>query len=69
MFLRDYLKAESLSYGEFARRIGAKNARTVQRYVEGARIPRPDKMERIGRETGGRVGPADFYAQPSVEGQ
>lgn len=60
MTLRDYLVEESLSYGAFAKKIGVKNGRTVQRYVEGVRYPRPHLLATIVRETDGKVQPNDF---------
>lgn len=63
MTLEAYLRDESLSLGEFARRIGARNARTVQRYVKGLRIPSVAMMGAIQRETDGKVQPNDFFAQ------
>lgn len=62
MRLVDYLSSESLSMGEFARRIEVRNARTVQRYVKGQRVPSRSVMERISRETAGKVSPNDFFA-------
>lgn len=67
MTLSDYLAANALSLGQFARRIGAKNARTVQRYVKGARTPSPAMMAAIARETGGQVRPNDFFAPAPAE--
>lgn len=61
MKLRSYLDHNGLSYGEFARSIGACNARTVQRYVTGERSPDRKRMSAIMRETKGKVGPADFF--------
>jgi len=60
MTLEQYLNRESLSLGEFARRVGAKNARTVQRYVKGLRRPSMPMMDAISRETGGAVQASDF---------
>lgn len=60
MQLQSYLDTEKLTYTEFARRIGTKHARTVERYAKGQRIPRPKMMGRIVRETGGQVTAADF---------
>lgn len=60
MQLATYLAAENISLSEFARRIGAKNARTVQRYTKHGQIPGGKMMAKIMRETGGKVQPADF---------
>lgn len=63
MLLETWLKDEGkISLGEFARRIGAKNARTVQRYVKRERVPSPAMMEAISRATDGKVQPNDFFA-------
>lgn len=61
MKLSDYLSSENVSMSEFARRIEVRNARTVQRYVRGERVPTRSVMERISRETDGRVCPNDFF--------
>jgi len=66
MTLRDYLAEAHLSYGAFAKMIGVKNGRTVQRYVEGQRFPRPNLMVAIIRATDGKVQPTDFLR--SVKG-
>lgn len=60
MTLTDYLRSTGLSMNEFARRIGAKNARTVQRYTGHGRIPSGLMMARIVAATGGLVQPTDF---------
>lgn len=62
MTLSDYLTRGSISMNEFARRIGAKNARTVQRYIKQGRIPSGTMMARIVAATGGAVQPNDFFA-------
>lgn len=60
MKLADYLTAERINLSEFARLIGARNARTVQRYTKHGRIPSGTMMAKIMTATGGRVQPADF---------
>lgn len=62
MKLADYLAAEALSLSEFAKRIEAKNARTVQRYTKHGRVPSPEMMARIAAVTHGKVMPNDFFA-------
>jgi DNA-binding transcriptional regulator YdaS (Cro superfamily) len=62
MKLADYLTQADVSLSEFARRIGAHNARTVQRYTKHGRIPSGTMMAAIQRETGGKVQPNDFFA-------
>ena len=71
MTLKDYLDRHELSYGEFARNIGACNARTVQRYVTRERVPDKKRMTAIIRETKGKVGPADFFVpeEPTITAQ
>lgn len=60
MKLAEYLRVNQLSMNEFARRIGAKNARTVQRYTGHGRMPSGLMMARIVKATGGKVQPSDF---------
>jgi transcriptional regulator with XRE-family HTH domain len=66
MRLASYLKAEGLTYTEFARRIGACNARTVERYAKGQRVPAGKFMAAISRESAGAVQPDDFAPEPAV---
>lgn len=61
MQLADYLSSTETSLSEFARRIGARNARTVQRYVKRLRMPSGRMMAAIVRETEGKVQPNDFF--------
>lgn len=61
MSLADYLEAEGLNYEQFARLIGAKNGRTVQRYVVDGRVPSPKMIAAIELATGGKVPPGSFY--------
>ncbi|MBO9377695.1 hypothetical protein GG804_13040 [Sphingomonas histidinilytica] len=70
MKLIDYLSSEVISLNAFAARIGAKNARTVQRWTKspgsaGYRMPSTAMMDAIMRETGGKVQPNDFFEMPS----
>lgn len=65
MKLSDYLAEHGVSLSEFARRIGAKNARTVQRYTKHRRIPSIRMMAEIARATDGVVQPNDFYVSPA----
>lgn len=60
MKLSDFLVAEKITYTDFAKRIGSKHARTVERYAKGDRYPRPKQMAAIRRETGGKVTADDF---------
>ena len=60
MTLQDWLTAQDLSPAAFARKIGKPQA-TVQRYVSGKRIPQPEEMALIVKETGGAVTANDFY--------
>lgn len=61
MTLTDYLTETETSLSAFARLIGAKNARTVQRYTKHGRIPSGEMMAKIAAVTGGRVQPNDFF--------
>lgn len=62
MQLAVYLADRKISMSAFARTIGAKNARTVQRYVKHGRLPSRAMMERITTATAGAVQPNDFYS-------
>jgi transcriptional regulator with XRE-family HTH domain len=61
MKLKPYLADAGLSYAAFARMIGVDDARTVQRYAEGLRHPRPAIMMRILTATNGEVTANDFF--------
>ena len=65
MKLRDFLADRNLSEAELGRLLGVGQA-TVNRYIRGERIPRPEVMRRIVEVTEGKVGPADFYDLPPV---
>lgn len=60
MQLKAYLAAKGITLGQFARLVGAKNARTIQRYVKGARTPSAAMMAKIVEQTEGQVMPNDF---------
>jgi len=61
MRLSDYLGEQGVSLGEFARRVGAKNARTIQRYTKHGRVPSGSMMAKIAQATEGAVQPNDFF--------
>lgn len=65
MKLSAWLSASALSDAEFGRRIGVTGF-AVARYARGQRIPRPEVMAAIQRETAGQVTAADFYASPEA---
>jgi DNA-binding transcriptional regulator YdaS (Cro superfamily) len=59
MTLAEWLAVNHVSHDDFAARIGAKRS-SVTRYVSGERMPRPEKLAAIARETGGLVTANDF---------
>jgi hypothetical protein len=61
MRLADYLRDHSLSYSEFARRIGTRHARTVERHAKGLQRPNDALMAAIFEATSGSVTPNDFF--------
>lgn len=68
MTLDEFRRAHGWSVSELAKKLGLHDARSAQRYLSGARMPRPDVMRRIIDVTEGKVGPADFYALPPTSG-
>lgn len=67
MKLIEWLALNDVSYAEFARRIGASNAKVVQRYATGERTPDRVMMPKVVEATGGAVRADDFYT-PSRQG-
>lgn len=65
MTLADYLAETGQRPAQFAARVGTPR-QNVSRWLAGRNIPRQREMDRIFSETGGKVGPADFYPQPST---
>lgn len=64
MKLRQWLADQGLSQAAFAERIG-RAQQSVARYCAG-RVPDPDAMAAIARETAGAVAPNDFYDLPDL---
>lgn len=60
MKLAVWLSENSTSQAAFADKIGSSQPQ-VARFVAGTRIPNRHTMQRIVTETGGAVGPSDFY--------
>lgn len=61
MQLADFLTEKNLSVIKFAERI-AVSRQAVHRYLNGQQKPEWDVLERIARETDGRVMPNDFIS-------
>jgi len=61
MKLGTYLEQHSITYADFAARIGVSHARTVERYAKALRVPDGAIMKRIVEETDGMVMPNDFF--------
>lgn len=68
MQLKSYLEREKISRASFGATIGVSEV-AVTRYINGARIPRPEKMARIEAATGGAVKPNDFFAPAPKQGE
>lgn len=51
-----------MSYAAFAALIGVSNAKVAERYAKGARIPRPEIIEKIEAATNGNVTANDFVS-------
>ena len=60
MKLSEYLENQGLSQEGFGRLIGV-TQQAVERYVSGARVPRPEVIRRIVDATDGAVEPNDFF--------
>lgn len=66
MTLGQYLTDNEISFSEFARRIGTKHARTVERYVKNKRVPSGRMMAAIIKATDGAVQVSDFF-EPAAQ--
>lgn len=62
--LDEFLGPDPKRAEKFAQRISV-DPFSVRRYRLGQKIPRPDVMIRIVRESGGQVMPNDFYDIPA----
>lgn len=60
MKLRDFIAGQGVTVAEWARRHDRRRA-TVNRHVNGVRIPAPDEMKFYFEVSGGAVTPDDFY--------
>ncbi|MDR6789556.1 hypothetical protein J2Y58_002929 [Sphingomonas sp. BE138] len=60
MKLSAYLAENGISLSAFARQVGAKNARTIQRYTKHGRVPSGSMIIKIMAVTNGSVQPTDF---------
>lgn len=69
MRLEAYLASNGISLSAFARQVGAKNARTIQRYTKHGRVPAGAMMARIMTATEGQVQPSDFVAPAECAGK
>ncbi len=60
MKLRTFLQRNKIPLTVFAKRLGVAY-QTLQRYLSGKRHPAAAVMAKIYGQTGGKVGPNDFY--------
>ncbi len=67
MKLDSYLSKNNIKAKDFAERIGLKSKASISRYISGERIPTPDVMARITKETDGQVTANDFYPAETVQ--
>jgi len=60
MQFREWIDNNKKTIKEVADKLGVSEM-NVYRYISGANIPRPDKMQKIFEYTGGEVTANDFY--------
>ncbi len=60
MKLQEYLDKEHKKVSDVARDLNLPHT-IVLRWVKGARVPRPENMQKIFAYTGGEVTPNDFF--------
>lgn len=61
MKLKSYMTENGLTAQAMAERL-SEPVRTVQKWMSGERIPRPDSMRKIQEATGGQVTANDFFS-------
>lgn len=66
MFLKEFLRGQSLTVADFAKEMGVTHC-VANRWVKGLAIPRDKSMEKIIKFTGGAVLPNDFYSLRATE--
>jgi transcriptional regulator with XRE-family HTH domain len=64
MKLKTYMTENGLTARDMAERING-SMRTVQKWVSGERIPRPDQMRKLTDATNGQVTANDFFGEPA----
>jgi len=62
MQLKTYLEKDNTTQEQFAETLGVAQA-TVNRWINGTRMPRPAHMRRIAEVTGGEVTANDFVGE------
>ncbi|WP_439813998.1 helix-turn-helix domain-containing protein [Zavarzinia sp. CC-PAN008] len=65
MRFAEWRREQGLTLEEVAEKIGRHHS-SVSRYERGTRMPDPEAMAAIVRETGGAVQPNDFYTLPAA---
>jgi DNA-binding transcriptional regulator YdaS (Cro superfamily) len=65
MDLRTYIGRDRTKLSALAQALSVSET-TVYRYISRTRMPRPETVRAIERETGGAVTPADFYAHAAA---
>lgn len=68
MRLQEWLTRHRMSPANLAEKICVAE-RTVWRYLEGSRTPRPDVIQAIFAATGGSVTANDFHKQEAAHGK
>lgn len=62
MKLADYLKANGIPASRFRRLLNLRDRSTLWRWLNGSRVPRPDRLRQIEYLTNGQVTAEDFQA-------
>lgn len=66
MHLAEYLHRAELTYTAFAKMIGEKHPRTVERWAKRQVLPKPHNIQRIADATENRVTATDWYMPPEA---
>ena len=66
MKIKEWRETLGLNMASLATKLGCHRSQ-ILRIERGETLPSPEFIERVYRESGGLVGPTDFYDMPPIE--